>query len=42
MDNDWFAFLSQQLGIEEVNFYGVWSFGYLMEITTLTNPVIKE
>jgi len=39
-DNDWFAFLSQQPEIGEVIFYGVWRFGYLMEITALAKPVI--
>jgi len=33
MYNDWFAFLSQQPEIGEVDFYGVWRFGYFMEIT---------
>jgi len=31
--NDWFAFLFQQPEIGEVDFYGVWWFGYFMEIT---------
>jgi len=41
-DNEWFAFLFQQQGIDEVNFYGRWRFGYLMEITTLAKPAIRE
>jgi hypothetical protein len=32
-DNDWFAFLFQPPEIGEVDFYGVWRFGYFMEIT---------
>jgi hypothetical protein len=49
-DNDWFAFLSHQKGIGEVDFLtqtilynnGVWSVGYLMETTTLALRVIKD
>jgi hypothetical protein len=41
-DNEWFEFLSQQTDIGEVYFYGVWSFGYFMETTTLAEPGIRE
>lgn len=42
IDHDWFAFLSQQPELGEVNFYGRWRFGYLMEITALPKPVIRD
>jgi len=41
-DNDRFAFLYKQQGIGELSFYGRWRFGYLMEITTLAQPAIRE
>jgi hypothetical protein len=41
-DNGWFAFLSQQQGIDEVNFYGVLRFGYFIAIAATPKPVIRE
>jgi len=40
-DNDWCPFFSHQAEIGEVNFYGVWRVGYLMEITALPKPMIR-